>query len=293
MRTRYVFAVLICFCVFAAGCKKGEGNVTLAESKTDFDGIELENGLKIYHRYLTDSELEGMKVPEISFKHFEDFRHQCVIDGNLLEIPLRADYEYKSRGMIVENDRSGRQWVHFFIDSKEKYIPKDVYKAMVARSKFTPREKTAIRGKCFEEFNFIVDSSDNQNLRIGIANFGLRFPKMSVPMIDVYLEKGGIYVKFRDVAENVPLDELTSSNAFQTEKLFLGDYDFGSEKKLRLECYNRKMTVTYGENSKSYVYSEKVPEDILGYFNAGITPNNKEPIFVEMLVSDLKMEFGK
>ncbi len=220
MRTRYVIAVLIWFCVFAGGCKKAEKNVTLAESKTEFDGIELENGLKIYHRYLTDSELEKLEVPEISFKHFEDFKHQCVIDGNLLEIPLRADYGYKSRGMIVENDKNGRQWVHFFIDSKEKYIPKDVYKAMVARSKFSPRDKTSVRGKCFEEFNFIVDSSDNKNLRIGIANFGLRFQKMSVPMIDVYLEKGGIYVNFRDVAENVPLNELTSSMLSRQRNFF-------------------------------------------------------------------------
>ncbi|MBQ0052335.1 MAG: hypothetical protein KBT11_09790 [Treponema sp.] len=293
MRARNLLFCLICFCVFAGGCKRIEKNSTDFSEDKNFDGIELENGLKIYHRYLTDSELEKLEVPEISFKHFEDFKHQCVIDGNLMEIPLRTDYGYKSRGMIVENDKIGRQWVHFFINSVEKYIPKDFYKAMNARSKFTPRDKTVVRGKCFEEFNFIADSTDNQKLRIGIANFGLRFPKMSVSMIDVYLEKGGIYVKFHDVAEDVLIDELTSSNAFQTEKFFLGEYVPGTEEKLRLECSDRKMTVSYGENSKSYVYSERVPEGILGYFNAGITPYNKEPVFAEMLVSDLELEFGK
>lgn len=292
MRTRYVFVVLICFCVFAAGCKKVEENVTLAESKSVFDGVELENGLKIYHRYLTDSELEGMKVPEITFKHFENFRHQCVIAGKLLEIPLKKDYGYKSRGMTVENDKSGRQWVHFFIDSAEKYIQENEYKPMNARSKFTLMGRYPVK-KCFEEFSFILDASDREQAKFGFANFGLKLPGASISMIDLFFDKGKLYAKFRDMSENISLEKLTNSNAVSTENFYLGDYAFGTEEKIRMECTDRKMTVTYRGNSKSYTYSELIPENILGFFNAGITPYNKDDVFVEMLVSDLEIEFGE
>lgn len=290
MRTRYVFATLILFCIFAGGCKKIEKNSTALFEDKKFDGIELENGLKIYHRYLTDSELEKLEVPEISFKHFENFRHQCVIAGKLLEIPLKKDYGYKSRGMTVENDKSGRQWVHFFIDSAEKYIQENEYKPMNARSKFTLMGRYPVQ-KCFEEFNFIVDTSDNKQAKMCIGNFGLKFPKFSPSMIDIILDKGKICAKFRDIPENISLDELSNSNALATESFYLGDYEFGTEEKIRMECTDRKMTVTYRGNSKSYTYSELIPENILGYFNAGITPYNKDDVFVEMLVSDLEIEF--
>lgn len=247
-----------------------------------------ESSVRFVGRYYTDSELDKINFPsEIKFPYYEDFQHQCLLNKKFKTVSLRGDYNYKSKYLTLEEYSDGNQRFHFFLDSNDPFLPKD------SKDKMKNQLKNTISGsleKDFStEFSFNLQTSDVANTCVFITKFNVSLPSQVCTLMEVFVQGDEVFVKFKDIDENLPLTDAVSKNLVKVGIKRLGKYKFGTEAKIKIECVNRKMTATYYGNYESYTLSEKIPLDTAVFSVFGLAPSERNDVFYEMFVSDYKM----
>lgn len=245
-------------------------------------------GLSFKNRYFTEEELSELYVPEITFPHFEEYTHQCVINSRIVNAPLKKEYEYKSKMLIIENDKGGKQFFHFMIDSKEQIIKENERMPSSSRSQLNRKIKPFLTGLCYETFKFIAGASDKK-CGFNITTFGMRFPEKDISMMTFCYRNGNLFVNFYDIPSGKAASAPPVEEALTVD---LGKYDFGTEVEFSAQYKEKKLTVNCNGKTASYEYSKAVPENMKGYFNFGIAPFKNQSSFIEMFVSDLDTAYG-
>lgn len=242
-------------------------------------------------RYYTDEELDSLEIPEITFPQFNKTSFITQLNGKNVKTKLNTADFLQTNHFTVEN-YGGKQFWHLFLDDTEET---DVGGP---RSLFDfPAFTMESEKRHFLEFTFnLKESSDIQPRYLYLVSHIANFPKANFSLSDVYLKGSSLYIKAHDLpGSGVEWQDLSGKNYYTSEDIYLGEYEFGTDAKFRLEFSPKDKTVTAALNGNPvvYKYSDKIEfEKIKSHFQCElrVSKKNSDGLFYEMFVSDVSEE---
>lgn len=277
-RFNIFYFLIILFAIFSFSCSRSNGKKK--SSEPEFIG-----------RYYTDKELDSLEIPEITFQKFNTLTFYTQLNGRNVKTKLRSDDFLQTNHFTIEN-YNGKQFWHLFLDDSEETDLGG------PRSEINFPTFTMDSAKNnFLEFTFnLKEKSDVQPRYFYLASQIVKFPKGSFSLSDVYLKGSSLYIKTHDLpGSGVEWQDLTSKNYLLSEDIYLGEYDFGTDARLRLEFSpkDKSVTAAFNGNPKVYKYSDKIEFDgIKSHFQCELRVQKKysDGLFYEMFVSDVATE---
>ena len=122
-------------------------------------------------------------------------------------------------------------------------------------------------------------------------NFNPIFPKQSIPTASVEISQGKVYAISREYNFSVPVEEYRSSDNGPRKKDLLGIYKWRRRRLSENSLKDRIITVTYNDKSVEIPLVAPLKDETTWMYNFGLAPKKAGEEFIEMIVSDLKLEY--
>lgn len=230
-------------------------------------------GLKFNGKYLTEKQLEKHQNPEITMPQIEKFQHGFPQAGRVSYYKLKKDNAlYKNKFFRFENDSSGRQWIHLSMDAREYAVSHNELKNLLK-----PLEKFTFKDESFFEFTFNINTSEPENQ---LQFFCTYFQEPVKQTLFRMLYRNG------QILADIP--EFKDKKVTDKSKLPLGNYELGTESKIKFQTGNGFYSIFYNDKE---IIRNKITKDFetsaKAYYQLGPYPDADKKFFCEMFITDL------
>ncbi|MBQ0050792.1 MAG: hypothetical protein KBT11_01865 [Treponema sp.] len=232
-------------------------------------------GLDFNKRYLTDKELDELENPEITMENYEKFSHVFPQNGATSTYRLGKEYVYNNKFFQVQNDDTGRQWIHLSMDSKESVTSHSYLKNQLKSNGYFTLGTDA-----FVSFTFnLYSSAPGEFLQI----FWIWMNKpMNRTLYQIFYKDGTLYLM---------LPRFSKGAFSYRDEVAVGNYKQGTEAKLKFEIKDNLLTVFYNDKKAvTQKITEKFDTFSRGFFQFGLYPGVNTKVYSEMFLTDLATE---
>lgn len=230
-------------------------------------------GLKFNEKYLTEKQLEEFQTPEITMPHFEEFQHGFPQAGISSYYVLKKDFIfYKNKFFQIENDSTGRQWIHLSMDAREYAVSHAHLKNLLKnQNAFKFNEDSNF------EFSFNINTSEpNEQLQFFVIYFD---KPLKISLFRILYRQGKILA-------DIP--EFKDKKVKERNKVFIGLYELGTEAKIKFTTGNGCYSIFYNDKEMfRQELTENFETSAKAYYQVGPYPDDDKKYFCEMFVTDL------
>ncbi|MCR4821319.1 MAG: hypothetical protein K5873_00410 [Treponema sp.] len=226
--------------------------------------------------YLSDKKLDSLPLPEIILKQYDSLYH--VFPQNQIESSYKLShfYRYNSKFFRVQNDDSGRQWIHLSYDSNEKVIKSNYSKNYVRSQKIS-----SIGSPFSYSFTFRLSSNSEKD---GIQIFHIyAFTPINSSLCQLYYKNEILYF-------SIPYGR--ESGQILREEYPIGHYAFGEEAKFTIKCDGKNLSIFYNDKEMfNRPFSSSLANTKAPFFLAsGLYPHKSARCFCEIFMTDIEYE---
>lgn len=238
------------------------------------DKTSLPPGLKFNKKYLSDKQLNKLESTPVTMNNFEKLAHVFPYNGASSTWWLGRRYEYNNKFFLVETDKTGKQWIHLSMDSKEPVSSHGYLKNYLKLNNyFSFRQELSVNFT----FNLYSSSYDSYLQLFSIY--------MNRPLAQTIFQ---IYYKNEMLFVQIPV--FSKGEYKGRTEIELGNYRQETDAKLKFEIKDKTIYIYFNNELK---VSQPITEDYdlvsMGYYSFGLYPGTNLNFFSEMFISDIEI----